>query len=145
MHVAGLVELEILLTFWFFQPEKVSCFGQLIEIFNNYKLLKNRDINMHPVAKCCSLYCSCVMVSGIIFFAILAVMQSNHNMFLTRGKTDAQINETKNVLYTVMVVNLICLMMCVTGTVIGVRKEKEEEERRRELEIRNAREGIDIF
>ena len=39
--------------------------------YYNYNLF----ILMHPVAKCCSLYCSCVMVSGILFFAILAIME----------------------------------------------------------------------
>ena len=57
---------------------------------------------MHPVAKCCSLYCSCVMVSGILFFAILAIMESRHNMFLTHGKSQVEIDEKVNVLYITM-------------------------------------------
>ena len=82
---------------------------------------------MHPVAKCCSLYCSCVMVSGILFFAILAIMESNHNMFLTHGKTQEEIDEKVHVLYITMGVNLICLVNCIAAVVIGNRKEKEEE------------------
>ena len=82
---------------------------------------------MHPVSKCCSLYCSCVMVSGIIFFAILAIMEKNHNMFLTRGKTQDQIDEKVSVLYMTIVLNLVVLISCMTCVVFGTRKEKEEE------------------
>ena len=82
---------------------------------------------MHPVSKCCSLYCSCVMVSGIIFFAILAIMEKNHNMFLTRGKSQDQIDEKVNVLYMTIVLNLVVLISCMTCVVFGTRKEKEEE------------------
>ena len=100
---------------------------------------------MHPVAKCCSLYCSCVMVSGIIFFAILVIMERNHNIFLTRGKTQAEIDEKVSALYTTMFVNVVALLIFITCFVMGTRKEKEEEQRQRELEISRAREGLDIF
>ena len=82
---------------------------------------------MHPVAKCCSLYCSCIMVSGIMFFAILAIMESNHNMFLTHGKSQAEIDEKISVLYITMGVQLFCFLGCVTAVFTGTRAEKEEE------------------
>ena len=85
---------------------------------------------MHPVSKCCSLYCSCVMVSGIIFFAILAVMESNGNMYLTR-KHPTETAEKLNVLYITMGVNLVVLISCVICFISGTRKEKEEDDRKR--------------
>ena len=101
---------------------------------------------MHPVSKCCSLYCSCVQISGIIFFGIIAMMLSNHNIFLTRGKTEVEISETKSVLYTTMILNLVVCVSCITCFIHGSRKEKEEEQRRRDEDIRNARDGgLDIF
>jgi len=39
---------------------------------------------MHPIAKCCGMYCACLMFSGVFFFAILAIMEANGNPFLTR-------------------------------------------------------------
>ena len=100
---------------------------------------------MHPVAKCCSLYCSCVMVSGIFFFAIIAIMESNKNIFLTRGKTQTEIDEKVNVLYIVIGVCLAMAITCLGLFVTGSRKEQDEEQRQRELDVNNARQGIDIF
>ena len=82
---------------------------------------------MNPVAKCCSLYCSCVMLSGIIFFAIIAIMESNHNMFLTRGMTDAQVSEKVQVLYITIALCLVTMLTCAGFFVVGTRKEQEEE------------------
>ena len=82
---------------------------------------------MHPVAKCCSLYCSCVMVSGIIFFAILAIMEANHNMFLTHGKSQNEIDEKIGALQMTMIVQLVCLVTCIVNVIVGTRKEREEE------------------
>ena len=82
---------------------------------------------MHPVAKCCSFYCSCVMVSGILFFSILAVMESNHNMFLTHGKSQDEIDEKVSALYITMGVQALCLVGCIVQIVVGTRKEREEE------------------
>ena len=100
---------------------------------------------MHPVAKCCSLYCSCVMVAGIIFFAILAVMEANHNMFLTRGQSLEDIAEKKNVLYMTMALNLVVMVSCLSCFYVGTKREKEEAERQRHHDLQNAKQGLDIF
>ncbi len=84
---------------------------------------------MHPAAKCCSLYCSCVQVFGIIFFAILAIMFGNHNIFLTRGKTQAQIDDKIGTLYVTMGVNAVAFVLFVACFIRGSRQEKEEEQR----------------
>ena len=59
---------------------------------------------MHACSKCCSLYCSCIQICGIIFFGILSIMFSNRNIFLTRNKSVTEINETISTLYTTMAV-----------------------------------------
>ena len=100
---------------------------------------------MHAVAKCCSLYCSCVMVSGIVFFAILAIMEANGNMFLTRGQTPEQTSDKITALTTTMVVNFIVLILCMGYYITGSRKEKEEMERQKQLNLQRARQGLDIF
>ena len=69
------------------------------------------------------MYCSCVMVSGIVFFAILAVMESNHNMFLTHGKSQDEIDEKISALYITMGVQLVCLVSCIANIIVGTRKE----------------------
>jgi len=85
------------------------------------------------------------MVSGMVFFAILAIMESNHNMFLTHGKTQEEIDQKISALYITMAVQLVCLVTCIAQIVVGTRKEREEEQRQRELDIQNAKDGIDIF
>ena len=40
---------------------------------------------MNPLAKCCGVYCACLMITGIIFFGILAIMLKNDNKFLSKG------------------------------------------------------------
>ena len=74
---------------------------------------------MHPLAKCCSLYCSCVMVSGIIFFAIIAIMESNHNIFLTRGMTQGQIDEKMKVLFITIGLQALCFVGCIGYFTVG--------------------------
>ena len=66
-------------------------------------------------------------------------------MFLTHGKTQAEIDEKVNALYITMGVNLVCLVTCVAQMIVGTRQEKEEEQRQRELDIKNAKDGLDIF
>ena len=100
---------------------------------------------MHPVGKCCSLYCSCVMVSGIVFFAILAIMEANGNMFLTRGQSPEQTSQKLSALYTTMVLNLVVMILCMGYYITGSRKEKEEEDRAKQLNLQRARQGLDIF
>ena len=100
---------------------------------------------MHPAAKCCSLYCSCVMVSGMIFFAILACMEANGNIFLTRGQTPAQTAEKQNVLYITIGVNLVIMISCIGCFMNGTKKEREEADRLRYSSQQNASRGLDIF
>jgi len=100
---------------------------------------------MHVAAKCCSLYCSCVQVFGIIFFAILATMFANHNIFMTRGKTQAQIDDKISTLFITMGVQLVALLLFLACFMRGTKKEKEEEDRQRLLDVQKARQGVGIF
>lgn len=100
---------------------------------------------MHPASKCCSLYCSCVQVCGILFFAIISIMFSNRNIFLTRGKSVKDINDTVSVLYTTMGVQLVACILFLTCFVTGTRKERDEEQRQRENDVQNARNGLNVF
>lgn len=100
---------------------------------------------MHPCSKCCALYCSCVQVCGIIFFAILSIMFSNHNIFLTRGKSQTEINEKVNSLYVTMALQLVATVLFLTCFVVGTRKEKEEEQKQRERDVQRAKDGLNVF
>ena len=42
-------------------------------------------------------------------------------MFLTHGKTQAEIDEKVNALYITMGVNLVCLVTCVAQMIVGTR------------------------
>jgi hypothetical protein len=44
---------------------------------------------MNPISKCCGTYCACLMVSGIVFFAIMIAMFQTGNPFLIKGQTDS--------------------------------------------------------
>jgi hypothetical protein len=99
---------------------------------------------MNPFAKCCGLYCSCLMVTGIIFFAILAVMESRGNIFLTREHPEAT-DEKVNALMIAMALNAVCLINCIACVVVGTRREKEEARKQAEEDAKRAKDGFDVF
>lgn len=79
---------------------------------------------MHPIAKCCGVYCGCLMVCGIVFFAILAIMERNGNMFLTKTHpSEAEREDKVKVLLITMAINAVCLVNCVACVIIGTRRE----------------------
>ena len=90
---------------------------------------------MHPLAKCCGMYCACLMVCGIVFFAILAVMEKNGNMFLTKAHPEETGDKITALLLTIGL-NAICLVNCVACVVIGTRREAEEARKRAEQALK---------
>ena len=99
---------------------------------------------MNPLAKCCGVYCACLMISGIVFFAILAIMLKNGNKFLEKG-TPEENGERITALMICIGVNAVCFINCTVCVIVGSRKEAEEEKRRQEEERERASKGLDIF
>ena len=99
---------------------------------------------MNPFAKCCGAYCACLMVFGIIFFGILAIMENNGNMFLTREHPE-QTGDKIFALVIAMAINAVCFVNCVACLIIGTRREAEEARKQAELDLKRQKDGYDIF
>lgn len=95
---------------------------------------------MHAIAKCCGYYCACIMATGMVFFAVLAIMQLNKNTYLTRfypEETDSRVTA----LVLAIALNGICFINCVSCIYYGSKKEAEEEERTNKAELRRLENG----
>ena len=65
--------------------------------------------------KCCGAYCSCLLIVGIGFFAILIGLIHSDNVFLLREKSERE--EKISALVTAIIINAVCLVGCVACTV----------------------------
>jgi len=99
---------------------------------------------MNPLAKCCGIYCACLMITGVLFFAILAIMLKNNNAFLSKGHPEENPDRV-TALFIAIGVNAVCFVNCVVCVIVGSRKEAEEELRKEEEERERASKGLDIF
>ena len=90
---------------------------------------------MNPLLKCCGVYCACLMVFGIVFFAILATMEKNGNIFLTREHPD-ETGEKITALLITIGINGVCLINCIACVIIGTRREAEEAKKQAELDLK---------
>ena len=100
--------------------------------------------NMNPLAKCCGIYCACLMITGIVFFAILITMLKNNNKFLSKGTPEENPDRITALLIAIGV-NAVCFVSCVLCVISGTRKEAQEDQRRQEEERERASKGLDIF
>ena len=92
---------------------------------------------MHPIAKCCGYYCSCILVVSIIFFGILIALLESGNMWLVRNfNTPDGISERVDSLVLAIIVNGICAALCILCIVIGrVREGKLKSDDEDEFDI----------
>ena len=82
---------------------------------------------MHPISKCCGMYCSCLMVMGVIFFAILAVLEASKNPFLNRHHPEESGKRVFS-LGMAIVINVVCFIGCFACVFVGLKKEEQEKE-----------------
>ena len=99
---------------------------------------------MNPLAKCCGIYCACLMITGILFFTILVIMLKNNNAFLSKGTPNENPDRITALLIAIGV-NAVCFVNCTVCVIVGTRKEAEEEKKKQEEERERAAKGLDIF
>ena len=66
---------------------------------------------MHPIMKCCSIYCSGLCFVGIFFFAILAIMQATKSPFLGENQLENGEPEYKSRV-TAICICIGCFLVC---------------------------------
>ena len=74
--------------------------------------------------KCCGMYCSCLLVVGIGFFAILISLIHHENVFLLRERSEKE--EKIDALVTAIIINAVCLVGCIGCTVYVKMTDKGE-------------------
>ncbi len=79
---------------------------------------------MHPIAKCCGYYCSCILVLSLAFFGILIVLIESHNPWLTK-EFRHDIDTRTSALIIAIIVNGICSVLCIGCVVVGNIQEKK--------------------
>ena len=89
---------------------------------------------MHPIAKCCGFYCSCLMVMGVIFFAILAVLEASKNPFLNRHHPEESGKRVFSLIMAI-VINIVCFIGCATCVFVGIKKEEKDNREANERKI----------
>ena len=100
---------------------------------------------MHPFSKCCGMYCSCLMVVGIVFFAILAALEASKNPFLNRHHPEES-GQRVFALGMAMLINAVVFIGCFTCTNLGLKAEtalKAKEDAERENALKEGQ--LDIF
>lgn len=83
---------------------------------------------MNPILKCCGYYCSCIIVVSFFFYGILIALIQNRNWWIVRDfshDTDSKIES----ITLAMIVNAICLAVCVGCTAYGTIQERKEQAR----------------
>jgi heme/copper-type cytochrome/quinol oxidase subunit 2 len=89
------------------------------------------------------MYCSCLMVSGVVFFIIIAIMESNGNPFLNRNHPEESGDRVRALIIAICI-NIVCFIGCVTCVVTGNRKEALEKLRKDEEQLKKLDDGIDL-
>lgn len=77
---------------------------------------------MHPIAKCCGYYCSCILVVSIVFFGILIGLIKSHNPWLTK-EFSHDIDTRVDAIIIAIIVNSVCFFMCLACVVVGTCQE----------------------
>ena len=74
------------------------------------------------------MYCSCLMVMGVIFFAILAVLEASKNPFLNKHHPEESGKRVFS-LGMAIVINVVCFIGCFACVFVGLKKEEQEKEK----------------
>jgi len=81
---------------------------------------------MNPIVKCCGYYCSCILIVSFFFYGALIALISNKNYWVIRDfphDTDSKIEA----LTIAIVVNVVCLAICVSCTAYGTMQERKQQ------------------
>ena len=81
---------------------------------------------MHPILKCCGIYCSCILVISFVFYGILIALVATGNPWLTR-EFRHDIDSKVEALVLALIVNAVCLVGCVACTAFGRWQEIKEQ------------------
>ena len=73
---------------------------------------------MHPIAKCCGYYCSCILMVSLAFYGILIILIESGNPWLTKGFAKDKASKVDAIIVA-LVVNAICMVLCIGCVLVG--------------------------
>lgn len=79
---------------------------------------------MHPIVKCCGYYCSCILIVSFFFYGALIALISKKNYWIIRDFPHETESKITALTYAI-VVNVICLAICVSCTAYGTMEERK--------------------
>jgi hypothetical protein len=83
-----------------------------------------------------------LMILGIPFFAVIAMLESHKNPLLTRASTDQQIQDRVSACYTCVVLCLFVGVGLVIYLTVSSKQQLSVNKRREENELARIRDGI---